>query len=103
MATPFLKMTSVPFTVRGTGSEQEFAAECLATMKPLDKTFVPVLVGMLSHNYRAVRYYAIEALGKMGHDATEAVEPLRKLLNDPEPWVQFGAATALRKIRQKGP
>jgi len=94
---------AVPFLVQklhGTQGEQDYAAECLAQMDSLDKSLLPTLVGLLEQNDRADRVSALRALAKMGASAADAVGPMRKLLTDPEPWVQIEAATALRKIAQ---
>jgi len=57
--------------------------------------FVPALLRMLAAPDRNARYGAVEALGCLGPRADAAAAPLRKLLEDPDPWMQSLACLAL--------
>ena len=48
-----------------------------------------------------VRQIAATALGKIGPDAREAIDPLTAATKDPSPQVRGAAALALNKIRRK--
>ncbi|WP_158600202.1 HEAT repeat domain-containing protein [Fibrisoma montanum] len=75
----------------------ELAAEALGAMGP---QAVDSLVNILNtaNSVRCVRKYAAYALGKMGPGAAKAVDPLIKLLKDPDSGVRTSAAEALGKI-----
>jgi HEAT repeat protein len=65
------------------------------------KEMVPGLIACLKDQNINVRHQACKLLGQLGKDATEAVKPLRELLNDPNPAVSTAAQAALTAIEPK--
>jgi hypothetical protein len=59
---------------------------------------VPKLLELLASSDRDTRYGACEALGCLGPRADAAAAPLRALLEDPDPWMQSLACTALPSL-----
>jgi hypothetical protein len=63
--------------------------------------FAPSLLEMLAGNDRHTRYGAVEALGRLGKDASSALPQLRATLKDPDSWLQCLAAEALTRLGDK--
>lgn len=63
--------------------------------------FAPTLLAMLDGQHRYARYGAVEALGRLGKNATSAVPQLRAALKDPDTWLQCLAAEALTRLGDK--
>jgi hypothetical protein len=63
--------------------------------------FAPTLIVMLDGKDRYARYGAVEALGRLGKDATSALPKLRAALKDLDVWVQSLAAEALARINDR--
>lgn len=59
---------------------------------------VPSLITSLQHRQPEVRLWAATMLGKLGLNATTAIEPLINLTKDPEPQVAAAARRALTLI-----
>ena len=58
----------------------------------------PTLVGLLSHPEARIRVVAALTLGEIGPDAGDAIDGLRRALDDPEPAVRKRAHEALDRI-----
>ena len=63
--------------------------------------FCPTLLVMLDGKERYGRYGAVEALGRLGKDASPALPRLRAALKDPDTWIQCLAAEALTRLGDK--
>jgi len=63
--------------------------------------FAPTLIQMLEGKERYARYGAVEALGRLGKDASSALPKLRATLKDPDTWLQCLAAEALAYLGDK--
>ena len=63
-----------------------------------DPPSVGDLVALLSSEDGAVRAEATKALGEMGPDAADAVDPLLDVLDDEDPYVRWYAVNALWEI-----
>ena len=74
------------------------AAYAIAEMGEKGAPAVPALIQNLSSEEATVRYSSTLALGDIGPAAKDAVEPLRKLLDDRNEDVAAMARKSLRKI-----
>ncbi len=63
--------------------------------------FAPTLLAMLDGKDRYARYGAVEALGRLGKDATSALPKLRATLKYPDTWLQSLAAEALSRLNDR--
>lgn len=64
----------------------------------LGEESVPPLAALLQDEHPEVRLWAAMVLGKLGLDASPAIEPLNKLVSDPDPRVASAARHALTLI-----
>jgi hypothetical protein len=63
--------------------------------------FAPTLIALASSNDRYARYGAVEALGRLGKDASVALPLLIAALDDTDTWLQCLAAEALTRLGGK--
>jgi HEAT repeat protein len=77
-----------------TGSADE-SAWILRALRGFGPPAVPVLTEALKHEKPAIRAAAASALGSMGRDAADSVNPLFALTGDSHPEVQAAALRAL--------
>ena len=66
----------------------------------LDRRTVPALVAALADEAAQVRIAAADALGAIGHSAQAAIDPLWRLIRDPDDGVREHALGALRRIKE---
>ncbi len=64
----------------------------------LGEPAVPPLIALLQHPQPDVRLWSATVLGRLGLNATTAIEPLNNLANDPDPRVAAAARRALTLI-----
>lgn len=64
----------------------------------LGEAAVPPLIALLQHEQPEVRLWSATVLGKLGLNATAAIEPLNSMANDPDARVAAAARRALTLI-----
>ncbi len=69
------------------------------TFMQLGEAAVPPLTAMLRHEHPEVRFWSATVLGKLGLNATAAIDPLSELANDPDMRVASAARRALSQIQ----
>jgi len=67
-------------------------------MVQLGEQAVPPLIALLQHEQPDVRLWSATVLGKLGLNATTAIEPLNNLANDPDTRIAAAARRALTLI-----
>jgi HEAT repeat protein len=60
---------------------------------------VAPLISALADDNAQVRQAAAEALGRIGQPAQSAIQPLWRLIRDPDEGVRESAVRAIRRIR----
>lgn len=81
------------------GAVRAEAAGFLADAAPADAS-VPALLGLLDDDDRIVRLAAIDALGAVGRPARIAIDPLWRLIRDPDEDIREHAVKAIRLIKE---
>ncbi len=76
------------------------SAGLLGDTARLDNRSIPALIGALGDEERIVRLAAADALGVIGHAARAAIDPLWRLIHDPDDEVREHALGALRRIKE---
>jgi HEAT repeat protein len=66
----------------------------------LEEFAIPLLIKALESDRELARIEASVALGELGAVAQPAIEPLKKLLNDPSPAVRAAAEQALQSLQK---
>lgn len=86
---------------------RRYAVMALVTIQGFDEykrdpaKAVPDLIKLLSDPDVETRWGAVQTLAALGPPAKEALAPLQKLLNDPDPSVSAGAQFAIQRIQGK--
>ena len=76
------------------------AAGFLADAAPAERS-VPALLALIDDDDRIVRLAAIDALGAVGRPARIAIEPLWRLIRDPDEEIREHAVKAIRLIKEE--
>jgi HEAT repeat protein len=82
-----------------TSDDRIYSADELGSLR-IKGTLDPLLSLLADHDW-IVRFWAVRAIGNLRDP--RAVPALRKLLNDPEPYLRQSAAEALEKLGDKHP
>ena len=82
------------------GAVRAETAGLLADAAPENARFVPALVALLADDDRTVRLAAVDALGSMGRAARPAIDPLWRMIRDPDEDIREHAVKAIRLIRE---
>jgi HEAT repeat protein len=83
--------------------DRKKAIRMLAEKKETEAAIISELIVTLKDKHPDVRYEGIQALGKLGTGAKDALPALRELQKDPDYRLRMRVAEAIRRIQQEKP